>query len=106
MIILKARQLGITTFFSILYLDQVLFNSNKQAAIIAHTDKDTKKIFGKIKFAWDSLPELLKENLGMPKTETVGELSFPNGSKIFVARSTRGDSLQFLPYLILPPFVP
>lgn len=96
MIILKARQLGITTFFSILYLDQILFNSNKSAAIIAHTDKDTKKIFGKIKFAWDNLPTLLQENLGLPKTETVGELSFPNGSKIFVARSTRGDSLQFL----------
>lgn len=96
MIILKARQLGITTFFSILYLDQILFNSHKSAAIIAHTDKDTKKIFEKIKFAWDNLPELLKEHLGMPNTESVGELSFPNGSRIFVARSTRGNSLQFL----------
>ena len=51
-IILKARQLGITTFFCILYLDQILFSANKTAAIIAHTDYDTKKIFEKIKFAW------------------------------------------------------
>ena len=95
-IILKARQLGITTFYTILYLDQVLFNSNKAAAIIAHTDIDTKRIFEKVKFAWDSLPEELKESLGHPKTESVGEMAFPNGSKIFVARSTRGGSLQFL----------
>ena len=96
MIILKARQLGITTFFSILYLDQILFNSHKSAAIIAHTDKDTKKIFEKIKFAWENLPDELQEAIGLPRTESVGEMSFPNGSRIFVARSTRGNSLQFL----------
>jgi len=95
-VILKARQLGVTTLFSILYLDQILFNSYKSAAIIAHTDKDTKKIFEKIKFAWDNLPEELKNELGQPETQSVGELSFPNNSKIFVSRSTRGNSLQFL----------
>ena len=95
-IILKARQLGITTFFSILYLDQVLFKSNVSAAIIAHTDADTKRIFERVKFAWSNLPELLKENIGYPKTDSVGELAFPNGSKIFVARSTRGGTLQYL----------
>src|SRR5574343_2111798 len=44
-VILKARQLGITTFFSILYLDAVLFNKNKTAGILAHTEKDASKIF-------------------------------------------------------------
>ena len=95
-IILKARQLGVTTFFCILYLDQVLFNSNKTAAIIAHTDNDTKRIFEKVKFAWDSLPEELKESLGKPNTDSVGEMAFPNKSKIFVSRTTRGGTLQFL----------
>lgn len=95
-IILKARQLGITTFFCILYLDQILFKANKTAGIIAHTDGDTKKIFQRIKYAWESLPETLKENIGYPSTETVGEMKFPNGSSIFVARSTRGSTLQYL----------
>jgi len=95
-IILKARQLGMTTFFCILYLDQILFNSNKTASIIAHTDYDTKKIFERVKFAWENLPEELKESIGYPRTESVGEMAFPNGSKIFVARSTRGNTLQFL----------
>lgn len=96
-IILKARQLGITTFFCILYLDQVLFNSNKTAGIIAHKQDDAKKFFNdKVKFAWDNLPLALKETLGPPNTDSVGELSFPNGSKIFVSTSVRGGSLQFL----------
>jgi len=95
-IILKARQLGITTFFCILYLDQVLFKANKSAGIIAHTDGDTKKIFQRIKFAWENLPEMLKESIGYPETDSVGEMKFPNGSTIFVARSTRGSTLQYL----------
>lgn len=95
-IILKARQLGITTFFCILYLDQVLFKANKTAGIIAHTDADTKKIFKRIKYAWENLPEALKENIGYPTTDSVGELQFPNGSSIFVARSTRGGTVQYL----------
>lgn len=95
-LILKARQLGITTFFCILYLDQILFKANKTAGIIAHTDSDTKKIFKRIKFAWENLPEVLKENIGYPTTDSVGELQFPNGSSIFVARSTRGGTVQYL----------
>jgi len=95
-IILKARQLGMTTFFCILYLDQVLFKANKTAGIIAHTDADTKRLFERIKYAWENLPELLKENLGYPTSDSVGEMKFPNGSKIFVARSTRGSTLNYL----------
>lgn len=96
-IILKARQLGVTTFFCILYLDQVLWNSNRTAGIIAHKDKDAKRIFkDKIKFAWDNLPENLKALLGPPNTDSVGELAFPNGSSIFVSTSTRGGTLQYL----------
>jgi len=95
-IILKARQLGITTFFCILYFDQILFKKNKTAGIIAHTDSDSKKIFRRIKFAWENLPEVLKDSIGHPTTDSVGELQFPNGSSIFVARSTRGGTVQYL----------
>lgn len=95
-LVLKARQLGITTFYCLLYLDQILFKSNKTAGIIAHTDTDTKKIFRRIKYAWENLPEDLKESIGYPTTDSVGELQFPNGSSIFVARSTRGGSVQYL----------
>ncbi len=95
-IILKARQLGITTFFCILYLDFVLFHSNQTAGIIAHTEKDAKKIFKeKIKFAFDNLPISLRTQLEI-KTDSTEELSFKNGSSIFVSVSTRSGTVQYL----------
>lgn len=96
-IIPKARQLGVTTFFALFYLDQILFSENKAAGIIAHKEKDAKKIFKtKIKFAWDNLHPWLKEKIGSPSTDTVNELVFPNGSSIYVSTSTRASTLQFL----------
>ena len=50
-IILKARQLGISTFVGILFLDRCLFNSNVAAGIIAHTREDAEVFFKRIKFA-------------------------------------------------------
>lgn len=95
-IVLKARQLGITTFFSILYLDAVLFESNKTAGIIAHKESDAKKIFKeKIRFAFDNLPNTLKEQLEI-QTDSTEELSFRNGSSIFVSVSTRSGTVQYL----------
>ena len=44
-IVPKARQLGVTTFFTILYFDQVLFSKNKTAGIILHRAEDMKKVF-------------------------------------------------------------
>ena len=96
-IIPKARQLGITTFFSVLYLDQILFGENQTATIIAHTEKDMKKIFkNKIKFAWDNLHPFIKANIGQPDTNTANEMTFPNGGMISVALSSRSDTVQFL----------
>lgn len=96
-IIPKARQLGMTTFFSILYLDQMLFSENKTCIIIAHTEKDIKKIFkNKIRFAWEHLHPWIKKYIGEPDTNTANELTFPNGCTISVALSSRGDTVNFL----------
>lgn len=96
-IIPKARQLGMTTFFAILYFDQVLFNENKTAVIIAHKQEDMKKIFqNKIRFAWDNLHPWLKETIGDPDTNSANELRFPNGSSISVSTSSRSGTVNYL----------
>jgi len=46
-IILKSRQLGFTTFIDIYILDEILFNPNKEAIIIAHKIGDATEIFDK-----------------------------------------------------------
>jgi len=96
-IVPKARQLGVTTFFCIFYLDQILFSNNKTCTIIAHREQDMKKIFrNKIRFAWDHLPEWLKAELGSPDTNTANQLTFQNGSSISVSLSSRSDTVQYL----------
>lgn len=93
----KARQLGCSTFFALLYFDQILFKEFQTAVIIAHTEKDVKKIFrGKIKFAWEHLHPWIRKYIGEPDTNTANELSFPNGSIISVALSSRSDTVNFL----------
>ena len=95
-IIPKARQLGITTFACILALDYALFTPNFQAGIIAHTDGAAKKIFrDKVMFAYERLPEQLRQALPLAK-QSAEELVFANGSSILVSTSMRGGTLHFL----------
>jgi len=95
-IVLKARQVGITTFFCILYLDDVLFSKNTKAAIIADSQDHAKKIFQeKIKFPFDNLPSWLKGEFKV-NTDSAQMLSFANNSSIEVATSVRSGTYQRL----------
>ena len=94
-IVLKARQLGVSTFISILFLDACLFNENISAGIIAHTKEDAQQIFKKIRFAYDNLPSFIR--YAYPATsDSVRELAFPNGSSVRVGTSLRSQTFQYL----------
>jgi hypothetical protein len=95
-LILKARQLGITTFICLYFLDACLFNSDTHAGIIAHNREDAEEFFhNKIKYAYDNLPEEVKA--ARPAlTDTVRQLRFNNGSSIRVGTSMRSGTLQYL----------
>jgi len=95
-IILKSRQHGITTFMCLLYLDICMFNSNTHAAIIAHNKDDAEDFFQKkVKFAYDNLPEQLKNQMGGSKISSK-HLSFKNGSSIRVTTSGRSGTYQLI----------
>jgi hypothetical protein len=95
-VIPKSRQHGITTFIAIFLLDACLFNSNVRAGIIAHKLADAKKIFrDKIHFAYDKLPDDLKEARPLIKDDAQ-ELLFSNNSSIYVGTSMRSGTLQYL----------
>lgn len=94
-IILKARQLGISTFICLLFLDRCLFNSNLAAGIIAHTLEDGQQLFRRIKFAYDSLPPEFK-SLVMADNDTAQMLKFSNGSSLRVGTSLRSSTVQYL----------
>lgn len=95
-LILKARQLGFTSFMLIFMLDAAMFRPNTKCGLIAHTQFDARKLFReKLKFAYDKLPDWLKERCPA-KNDSAGELVFTNGSSVTVSTSYRGGTLSYL----------
>lgn len=94
-IILKARQLGFTTLIQVLFLDYALFTPNVRCGVIAHTDDAALKIFKKIKFAYDRLPEILKQAVPLVSCSQ-HEMELANGSVLTVATSMRSDTIHYL----------
>lgn len=95
-VILKARQLGFSTFILIYILDAILFNSSKEAGVIAHSLEDAKKLFqNKVKYAYDNLPPEIKAMVSATQ-DSAASLKFSNGSGISVGTSLRGGTLQYL----------
>lgn len=94
--ILKARQLGFTTFIQIFMLDACVFNSNIRAGTIAHTLTDAQAIFrDKVKYPYDNLPEQIKTAVH-PQTDSAAELMLSNNSSIRVGTSLRSGTMQYL----------
>ena len=96
-IILKARQLGISTLSAGYALWLMLFHNDKNILVIA-TGKDTaKNLVTKVRVMYDGLPQWLKTN-----TEEVNKLSirFANGSQIKAIASNesagRSEALSLL----------
>lgn len=105
-VILKARQLGFTTFEMIDALDGCLFTPNFSAGCICHTLGDAQDIFrNKIVFAYQQVSEswlAIFEMIGLHFPRPVSDKSgsgayvFDNGSSIKVSTSYRGGTLQRL----------
>ena len=95
-LILKARQLGFSTFIQVFFLDTCLFNSGMSAGTIAHTRVAAEDIFNKkIKYAYNNLPEGLRD--ARPAVEdSARRLSFNNESDITVGTSLRSGTYQRL----------
>ena len=93
-LILKARQLGITTEKVIEYLDDTIFHKNTTTAIIAHKREKVQSIFEIVKLAFKYLPEQLKPRVSY---DNRNELAFPDlNSKIYVTQDTRSETIHNL----------
>lgn len=99
LIILKGRQMWITTNEAISGLDTAIIKPNQNIGILAQVDKTRDEIFDKVKTAYTRLPEYLELNDGKvwvkPNTKysTKKELEFlENHSKIAVITDSRGGT--------------
>ena len=77
-IILKSRQMGISTLCAGYILWMLNFNSNKTVLIIANTQEVAMNLIKKIKTMYDGLPNWLKEQL---ITNNKQSLEFKNMEK-------------------------
>lgn len=95
-LILKARQLGMSTFAVIYLLDEALFNCNLSAGIVSYSLEHAQHIFKRIiGHALDTLPERLKPLAGIIQ-RSAREISFNNGSFLRVDTSLRGGAYQLV----------
>lgn len=95
-IVLKARQLGFTTFIDLLGLDRCLFVPNTVMAVIAESKDKASEIFEKkIRFPYDRLPQEIKAQVGISSASKLG-MELSNGSRISVTVSARSMTCNFL----------
>lgn len=91
-LILKARQLGMSTFAVLYMLDEVLFTENLSAGIVSYSVEHAKHIFQKIiGHALETLPKEIKQLAGIIK-HSAREITFNNGSSLRVDTTLRGGS--------------
>lgn len=95
-IILKARQLGFSTFIDIMGFDLAFWTENKEVVIQAQDREAAEKLFEeKIQFPYDNLPESVKAFNPRVKSNT-RQMKFENGSTVRVVVSARSGTVNFL----------
>lgn len=86
LLILKSRQLGITTLVSAYSLWQMLFHEGRNILVISIKQEVSKEIITKVRFANDHLPPWLKRN---SLEDNRLSLRFDNGSMISATSSAK-----------------
>lgn len=94
-IILKARQMGFSTFILLLALDCCIFNSNFAAGLIADTKTNAQNLLDRIKFAYEHLPGPIQRTVTVVSDNST-EVEFSNGSSVEVGVSLRSSTKNLL----------
>ena len=98
-VILKSRQLGISTLSAGFALWSMLFNEDFNVLVIATTQEVAKNLVTKVRVMHDNLPSWLK---GTIEADNKLSLKFKNGSQIkAVSSATTGARSEALSLLII-----
>lgn len=94
--VLKARQLGITTFFVLIYFDDTIWTRNITSYIQSHDQDSIKKIFRYVKVAYDNMDKRLRPELDRGGGSQY-EYYFPDmNSRIYVGLENRSNTIHRL----------
>jgi len=93
-LILKARQLGMSTFSVLYLLDACIWNKNLSAGIVSYSLEHAQHIFKRIiGYALDHLPSWLNVPV---INRSAREITFDNGSVLRVDTTLRGGAYQLV----------
>ena len=98
-IVLKARQLGISTYVAARFFRRTIANPGLRTAIIGHERAASRNLFGLVKRFYDHLPEDQKPSLGVSNQEELVFNSLDSGYLVSVATldgSGRSSTAQLL----------
>lgn len=76
-IVLKARQLGITTYVAARFFVQTITRPGRLTVQVAHSLESAESIFGIVRRFWEKLPEGLRKGALMHSRANVRQLVFP-----------------------------
>lgn len=97
LIILKSRQQGISTLWLVSFFDDAIFASNYNIGLMAQGTDEAATLLERVKLLWSNLDPDIKNfaNVAAGKDNSK-EVSFSNGSKMFIRVSFRSATLQRL----------
>ena len=95
-IILKSRQLGISTLFLAYNLDSCLFKPGFQAGIQSYGQKEAEKLSMRAHMMWDELDPAIKELMGLKLVVDNTQMMMWNNGSVLRIGNFRGDTLQSL----------
>jgi hypothetical protein len=87
-IILKSRQMGISTLIAIYALWLMIFHSDTKVVVVAINQDVAKNIVSKVRYAYQYLPEFFKKMVGGLVTDNRMSLGFNNHSSIKAVTSS------------------
>lgn len=94
--VLKARQVGITTFFALIYFDDTIWTENLTSYIQSHDQESIKKIFRYVRTAYENMSEQLRPELDRGGGSQY-EYYFPDiNSRIYVGLQNRSNTIHRL----------
>jgi len=76
-IVLKARQVGITTYIAARFFVQTITRPGTLAVQVAHSLESAESIFGIVRRFWEKLPEALRKGALIHSRANVRQLVFP-----------------------------
>lgn len=98
-VVLKSRQIGMSTLVSSYILWLMIFHKNRNILVVSIKREDSAELIDKIKYAYQHLPEWIKK-IAKPKSDNVHTFELDNFSKVTASSTTknmgRGKALTHL----------